>query len=59
MQLNLTTDEAGTLRAFLHDTLPDLQREVAFTEAREMRRHLLKRQELCERILAELEQAGA
>ena len=55
MQLNLSDEEAGTLRALLSDYLPQLRMEVARTEARDFRHALLKRQDLCERILAALE----
>jgi hypothetical protein len=58
MQLNLTDDEAHTLRSLLHDYLPSLQLEVARTDAREIRHELVKRQEVCERVLELLEQAG-
>lgn len=57
MQLNLTDDEARTLRVLLHDYLPGLRMEVARTEARAYRHDLLKRQDLCERLLQELEEA--
>jgi len=59
MQLNLTDDEARTLRAMLHDYLPALRMEVARTDARDYRHELFKRQDLCERLLGELEQAAA
>jgi hypothetical protein len=57
MQLTLTTDEARTLHAILHDYLPDLRRETAGTDlaARELRHELTTRENLCERLLAELE----
>ena len=55
MNIALTEEEARTLRQFLHDHLPDIRREVAGTDAREMRQVLSKRLELCERILSELE----
>lgn len=58
MQLNLTDDEAHTLRSMLHDYLPSLQLEVARTDAREIRHELVKRQDVCERVLELLEQAG-
>jgi hypothetical protein len=58
MHLELTNEEAITLRAFLHDYLPDLRREVARTEARDFRHELVKRQELCERLLSDLDKAG-
>lgn len=57
MNIALTEEEARTLRQFLHDHLPEIRREVARTDAREMRHALSKRQELCERILSELERA--
>jgi len=55
MQLSLSEDETRTLRVLLHDYLPELRREVARTEVREFRHELLKRQELCERLLDVLE----
>jgi hypothetical protein len=58
MQLSISGDEAHTLRVLLQDYLPELRREVARTDAREFRHELVKRQDLCERILGVLEQAG-
>lgn len=58
MQLELTADEARTLHALLRDTLPDLRREVARTEAHDFRHELVQRQELCERLVARLEQTA-
>jgi hypothetical protein len=58
MRFELTNEEAITLREILHDYLPDLRREVARTEVRDFRHELVKRQDLCERLLAELEQAN-
>ncbi len=58
MQLNLTDDEAHTLREMLHDYLPALRLEVARTDARDIRHELVKRQDVCERVLELLEQAG-
>lgn len=57
MQLTLSNDEARTLRDILHDYLPDLRREAAGTDlaSRELRHELVKREELCERLLAGLE----
>jgi hypothetical protein len=54
MRIELTEDEATTLRSLLHDYLPDLRREVAATDARDMRHELGKRQDLCESLLARL-----
>ena len=56
MQLDLTSDEARTLHDLLRDSLPDLRREVARTESRDFRHALVQRQELCERLVARLEQ---
>jgi hypothetical protein len=58
MQITLTDDEAHTLREMLHDYLPALRMEVARTDARDLRHELLKRQDVCERVLELLEQAG-
>ena len=57
MQIELTADEAHTLRVLLDDYLPQLRREVARTDAREFRHGLLKRQELCERLVEILHEA--
>ena len=58
MQLELSPDEARTLHALLRDTLPDLRREVARTDAHDFRHELVLRQELCERLVVRLEQAA-
>jgi hypothetical protein len=54
MQLELNDDEARTLRAMLNAYLPDLRREVARTDAHDYRHELVMRQNLCERLIAEL-----
>jgi hypothetical protein len=54
MQLNLTEHEVALLHGLLRDYLPALQREVARTEAHELRHMLVERQELVERLLEEL-----
>jgi hypothetical protein len=59
MQLELSGDEARTLHGILRDTLPDLRREVARTDRHDFRHELVQRQELCERLVARLESAGA
>jgi hypothetical protein len=59
MRLDLSPEEAHTLRELLRDYLPDLRREVARTEARDFRHELVKRQDLCERMLGMLDQAAA
>ena len=58
MQLTLSDEEAHTMRVLLHDYLPELRMEVARTDARDVRHELLKRQDLCERLLGQLEEAG-
>lgn len=58
MQLNLTDDETETLRILLHDYLPRVRMEVARTDARDFRHDLVKRQDLCERLLEVLEHTG-
>jgi hypothetical protein len=59
MQLELTEDEARRLHALLHDYLPDLRREVSRTDARDLRHELAQREDLCEGLIARLEQAGS
>ena len=56
MQLNLNDDDARTLRAVLRDYLPGLRMEVARTDARDYRHEMVKRQDVCERLLDQLEQ---
>ena len=58
MHLDLNDTEAHELRALLHDYLPELRLEVARTEARDFRHELIKRQEVCERVLELLDEAG-
>lgn len=61
MQLTLSDEEARVLRNVLQQWLPQLRRELAGTElaARDLRHELQKRQDLCERLLAELERPAA
>lgn len=54
MRLELTEEDTATLRSLLRNYLPDLRREVAGTDARDMRHELAKRQDLCERLLTRL-----
>ena len=54
MQLTLTNREVEILRGLLHDYLPDLKREVARTEQHELRHLFVERQELVERMLAQV-----
>ncbi len=58
MQINLTEDEGQALHSLLHDYLPALRMEIARTDSREFRHELLKRQDVCEKLLELLEQAG-
>jgi len=58
VRLELTADEAHTLKILLRDYLPDLRREVARTDDHDFRHRLIKRQDLSERLLAELERAA-
>jgi hypothetical protein len=56
MELTLTDEDARTLRDVLSDHLHELRLEVARTEAKDFRHALVGRQELVERLLAQLEQ---
>jgi len=55
MELILSVDDARTLRDLLGDHLQELRREVARTEAKDFRHVLVLRQELIERLLAQIE----
>jgi len=57
MQIQLNAEEARVLRDLLQDYLPSLKREVARTDAKEFRHLLIQRQNLAERLLAELSSA--
>lgn len=54
MELILSDDDARTLRELLSDHLHDLRLEVARTEAKDFRHVMLMRQEVVERLLAQL-----
>ena len=58
MQLTLTEHEAEILRDLLHDYLPELRMEVARTDQRELRHRLAQREDLAERLLADLDSHG-
>jgi hypothetical protein len=58
MQLTLTEQEAEILRDLLHDYLPELKMEVARTDHRELRHRLAQREDLAERLLADLDRHG-
>jgi hypothetical protein len=55
MQVDLTTEEAVTLKALLRDCIPDLKREIARADDRQFRHELVQREELCERLIARLD----
>jgi hypothetical protein len=55
MHVDLTTEEAATLKALLSDCIPDLKREIARAEDRRFRHQLVQREELCERLIPRLE----
>jgi hypothetical protein len=59
MQINLNDDDAQMLHFLIDEYLPQLRMEVARTDSREYRRDLVKRQELCERLLLDLEPVQA
>ncbi len=51
MQFTLSDEETAILQGLLTDFLPELRREAARTEQRELRRLMVRRQELVERLL--------
>lgn len=55
MHVDLTADEAATLKALLRDCIPDLKREIARTENHRFRHELVQREELCEQLIARLD----
>lgn len=54
MHLILSDGDATLLRDLLADYLPDLRREVARTEQHDFRHLMVQRQELVERLVAQL-----
>jgi hypothetical protein len=54
MDIQLTDDEARTLRDMLEEFLPELKYEAARTESRELRHILYERQSLVERLVERL-----
>jgi MOSC domain-containing protein YiiM len=59
MQLVLDDRETVTLRELLEAYLPELQREIARTEQHDLRHVLVRRQELGERLLDQLQRGPA
>ena len=57
MTLDLTQEDARRLRHLLQDYLPDLQREMARTDEKSLRHELVLREELCERVISNLQSA--
>ena len=55
MQVDLTTEEAATLKGLLRDCIPDLKREIGRADDRQFRHELVQREELCERLIVRLE----
>jgi hypothetical protein len=54
MPLTLTDYEADLLHGLLSDCLPGLRQEIARTERHDLRHMLIEREELAERLLAQL-----
>jgi hypothetical protein len=54
MPLTLSDDDSALLRDLLADYLPALRREVARTEQHELRHLMVQREDLVERVLAQL-----
>ena len=59
MQMDLTTEEAATLKGLLRDCILDLKREMARTEDRQFRHELVQREELCERLIGRLDSGAS
>jgi hypothetical protein len=55
MHVDLTTEEAATLKDLLSDSILDLKREIARADDRHFRHQLVQREELCERLIARLD----
>jgi hypothetical protein len=55
MHVDLTSEEAATLKGLLSDCIPDLKREIARADDRSFRHQLVQREELCERLIGRLD----
>jgi hypothetical protein len=55
MHVDLTAEEAATLKELLTDCIPDLKREIARADDRHFRHQLVQREELCERLISRLD----
>ena len=55
MHVDLTAEEAATLKELLTDCIPDLKREIARADDRHFRHQLVQREELCERLIVRLD----
>ena len=55
MHVDLTSEEAATLKGLLSDCIPDLKREIARADDRSFRHQLVQREELCERLIVRLD----
>lgn len=56
MRVELSDDDAVTLRAVLRDYLPRLRRQVAATEGFHLKPEMVRRQEVVEALLRQLEE---
>jgi hypothetical protein len=59
MELRLTDDDAETLSGILSDALPGLKFETARTREKELLHVLMKREQLCERLIERLSPSSA
>ena len=54
MQITLSDEETAIFQGLLADFLPEIRREAARTEQRDLRHLMVRRQELVERLLDRL-----
>jgi hypothetical protein len=55
MHVDLSSEDAATLKGLLSDCIPDLKREIARADDRSFRHQLVQREELCERLITRLD----